>query len=55
MSTNAYVKFVTEEVVKFLNSPKDERKGRRGGEKQVFHDRWFGLLPFTFKLLLKRR
>lgn len=54
MSTNAYVKFVTEEVVKFLNSPKDERK-KRGAERQVFHDRWFGLLPFTFKLLLKRR
>ena len=58
MSTNNYLKFITEEIVKYMNSPREERKERREADRQegpVVASRWFGILPFSFKLFLKGR
>ncbi|GGN63916.1 MULTISPECIES: YqzE family protein [Oceanobacillus] len=58
MSTNNYLKFITEEIVKYMNSPREERKERRKTDKQeesVVLNRWFGILPFSFKLFIKGR
>ena len=58
MSTNNYLKFITEEIVKYMNSSREERKERRETDKQeesVVLNRWFGILPFSFKLFFKGR
>lgn len=58
MKTNDYVKYLTETVVKYADQPKEERvklKVERKLEKSPFLFRWFGILPYAFLLLIKRR
>ncbi|MRH43142.1 YqzE family protein [Aquibacillus halophilus] len=58
MSGNDYVKFMTQEIVKYMDTPHEERKkkkNQRSNNKNTFSGRWFGLLPFAFKLLVKKK
>jgi hypothetical protein len=57
MSGNDYVKFMTQEIVKYMELPHEERRKRKKGRKkeQWISGRWFGLLPFAFKLLVKKK
>ena len=58
MSGNNYLKFMTEEFVKYYNDPKDVRKKKREAEKlerSAYLNRWFGVLPFTLKMFIKNR
>lgn len=56
MSTNNYLKFITEEFVKYFNNPKEIRKKRREEkqEQTIYSNRWFGVIPFSFKMFLKK-
>lgn len=56
MSTNNYLKFITEEFVKYFNNPKEIRKKRREEkqEQTFYSNRWFGVIPFSFKMFLKK-
>lgn len=56
MSTNDYVKFVTQQFVSYMDSPKEERKQKREQRRNVrdpFLVRWFGILPLSLALLYK--
>ncbi|MCT2537544.1 YqzE family protein [Aquibacillus koreensis] len=60
MSGNDYMKFMTQEIVKYMDMPQEERKKRRQENKSqrkqdTLSNRWFGLLPFAFKLLVKKK
>ncbi|ASA95487.1 MULTISPECIES: YqzE family protein [Anoxybacillus] len=62
MAGNDYVKFMTEQVVKYLDQPRDERKKQRQQkkefkkqQKQPFLYRWFGVIPYAVILLFKRK
>ncbi|GAC89673.1 hypothetical protein KN10_0109 [Anoxybacillus flavithermus NBRC 109594] len=62
MAGNDYVKFMTEQVVKYLDQPRDERKKQRQQkkefkkqQKQPFLYRWFGVIPYAIILLFKRK
>jgi len=58
VSTNDYLKFVTEEVVKYIDTPKDKRKEqrkRRKNERAPFLSRWFGIIPFAIAMSMKKR
>ncbi|PLR85970.1 YqzE family protein [Bacillus canaveralius] len=53
MKTNDYVKYITQNVVKYIDQPKDVRKkikDERKETKQPFLIRWFGILPYLFQL-----
>lgn len=56
MSHNEYVKFITEQLVTAMNTSKQDRKKKREKKKDMttFSNRWFGLFPFTIKLMLKK-
>lgn len=52
---NDYVKFMTEQLVTYMNQTKDERKkNKREKTSYVVGNKWFGLFPFTIKLLMKK-
>ena len=56
MSDHTYLKFLTEEFVKYLNSPKEERRKRKEvgkEEKAIPLNRWFGVLPLSLRLFIK--
>ncbi|WP_199425704.1 YqzE family protein [Thermaerobacillus caldiproteolyticus] len=58
MSTNDYVKFVTQQFVTYMDQPKEERKKKRVQRKQEKPEllyRWFGMIPFSLRLLFRRK
>ncbi|MFS0879310.1 YqzE family protein [Bacillus sp. 7586-K] len=61
MSTNDYVKYLTQQIVKFMDTPKETRKQQREEKKlgetssTFYTNRWFGVLPFSIKLFVKKR
>ncbi|RKQ37778.1 YqzE family protein [Oceanobacillus halophilus] len=55
MSGNDYIKFVTEQVVSYLDQPAEERKKRKNNPKTTgLSNRWFGVLPFVLKSIRKK-
>ncbi|MBD1378830.1 YqzE family protein [Metabacillus arenae] len=58
MSTNDYVKYLTQQIVKYLDTPQEEkkqRKERKKIERSPIATRWFGIIPFALQLLIKKR
>lgn len=57
MSGNDYLKYVTEQVVSYLDLPAEEKKKRKSEQKQTtpgFSNRWLGVLPFMIKSIRKK-
>jgi hypothetical protein len=58
LSTNDYIKYITQTFVQHYSIPKSERKQKRiqkKEEKPPFLLNWFGLLPYAFLMLFKRK
>lgn len=58
MSTNAYIKYVTQQVVQYFNLPKTERKENRQQRKETRRSStstWFGIVPFALSMFFKKR
>ncbi|TVY08307.1 YqzE family protein [Paenibacillus cremeus] len=51
------VKFLTQQVVKYIETPKDVRKQVRAGRREVrerWSTRWFGMLPLALRMWYDR-
>ncbi|MBM7569682.1 hypothetical protein JOC48_000151 [Aquibacillus albus] len=50
---------MTQEIVKYMNMPQEEKKKRKENRSNNKTDnisgRWFGLLPFALKLLIQKK
>nr|WP_206702187.1 YqzE family protein [Bacillus vallismortis] len=49
---------MTQQLVKYIDTPKDERKERKDVRKETkipASQQWFGIFPYGFKLWLKRK
>ncbi|WP_427052560.1 YqzE family protein [Paenibacillus sp. TC-CSREp1] len=46
------VKYITQRVVHYMDTPKDERKERRAQSrrKEPWSIKWFGMIPFAVSL-----
>ncbi|KAB8128450.1 YqzE family protein [Gracilibacillus oryzae] len=58
MANDDYVKYVTQRIVKYMDTPKNERRKDHKEikkEEQFYSNRWFGVLPFAFRLFLQKR
>ncbi|NPC93293.1 YqzE family protein [Bacillus sp. WMMC1349] len=59
MKTNDYVKYMTEQLVKYMDTPKQERKQLKEKRKEARPSsgsyRWLGILPMGCMMLFKRR
>lgn len=53
MSGDEYVKYVTESMLKFLLSSKEERKIKKG-QKAPFSFRLFGIIPLVIAFQIKK-
>ncbi|SMF78777.1 YqzE-like protein [Paenibacillus uliginis N3/975] len=47
-NSNDLIKYITERVVTYIDTPKEDRKRRRG--KEPWTVRWFGMIPFSVSL-----
>ncbi|MGF9695415.1 MULTISPECIES: YqzE family protein [Paenibacillus] len=48
------VKYITQRVVHFMDTPKEERKGRTKA-KEPWAMKWFGMLPFAVSLWVGKK
>jgi hypothetical protein len=49
MSSNDIVKYLTQEFVRYIDTPKENRKKK---QKESWASRWFGMIPMSFKVFL---
>ncbi|MDF2669923.1 MAG: hypothetical protein K0R67_2229 [Paenibacillus sp.] len=52
------IKYITEQVVTFMETPADVRKENRKvlrGQKEPWKSRWFGMIPFAISMWLEER
>ncbi|MDF0727784.1 YqzE family protein [Cytobacillus sp. S13-E01] len=57
MSPNDYVKFMTQQIVSYIDKPKEMRKEtrlQRKTERTPFVNHWFGVIPYGFQLFFKK-
>lgn len=58
MKTNDYVKYVTKSVIQYIDKPRTEKKQTRNKKKadrEPFAVKWFGILPYLFMFIRKRK
>ncbi len=51
MKTNDMVKYLTQEFVKYIDTPKTERKKK---PKQHWTSKWFGMIPMALRMFLRK-
>ncbi|KMM37854.1 YqzE family protein [Guptibacillus hwajinpoensis] len=57
MSSNDLVKYMTQQVVSYIDQPKEERQNQRAerkASKQPFLFRWFGIIPMAISMFVKK-
>lgn len=56
MSSHTYIKYLTEQVVTYMNKTPNERKKRKHTKKNelTYSNHWFGLIPFVFKMMFRK-
>ncbi|GEN35012.1 YqzE family protein [Aneurinibacillus danicus] len=52
MSSQEYVKYLAQRFVKYMETPKEQRT-KKPKEKLLY--RWFGMLPLSLSMLIRRR
>ncbi len=50
-SSNDLIKYFTQEVVRYLDTPKEERR-QKTNEPTVYH--WFGFMPLAIRMSTER-
>ncbi|GEN87389.1 MULTISPECIES: YqzE family protein [Oceanobacillus] len=52
MKSNDYIRFLTEEMMKYINLPTEEKKERKQKKKssnQLYSNKWLGIIPFSIQ------
>ncbi|OEH92879.1 YqzE family protein [Bacillus solimangrovi] len=58
MSANDYVKFVTQQIVSYMDQPKEERKrlkNEKSQNRQPRMNRYFGMMPFAVSMMFNKK
>jgi hypothetical protein len=53
MSSDDYVKFLTQKFVKYMDTPKNERKTTKP-TKEKWTYRWFGMIPMSLRMIFNK-
>jgi len=60
MSVNDYIKYITEQVMTYLNKSPEEKRQEKIQQKKKkkgkvkLTNQWLGVLPMAFKLFIKK-
>ncbi|MGM7701953.1 YqzE family protein [Pseudalkalibacillus sp. Hm43] len=58
MSLNDLIKYLTQQFVKYVDQPKEDRKKTKEGrkeEKAPLSVKWFGLVPMAISMFIKKK
>ncbi|GIP33981.1 YqzE family protein [Paenibacillus sp. J2TS4] len=55
VKTDEFVKYITQQLVTYIDTPRDVKRERRQLKKQArsmekWTERWFGLIPFSLQM-----
>jgi hypothetical protein len=53
MSSSDYVRFLTEQFVRYIDNPKQQRPNKK--ERQPRGYKWFGLVPLALGIFFRKR
>lgn len=48
--SNDLIKYITQQVVTYMGTPKETRKASRAQKKEHWGVRWFGMVPVSMKM-----
>jgi len=57
MSGKDYLKFVTEQIVTYMDLSSEEKKLRKQTQKMnrpLYTSKWLGMLPFSLKIIFQK-
>lgn len=54
MSFKDWITYMIEKIVWFLETPQQERKAVRKAKQEPWTYRWFGLVPLSMKIAVKK-
>ncbi|HLS08048.1 YqzE family protein [Lentibacillus sp.] len=57
MPFNDYVKYLTQQITSYIDTPAEDKKEQKVKNKEkpsVYSNRWLGVLPFAFKVARKK-
>ncbi|MFT9486343.1 YqzE family protein [Tepidibacillus infernus] len=54
MKSNDFVKYLTIQLVERIDNPKQKSKETAKEQTESFSSHWFGLIPFSLKMVMKR-
>lgn len=56
MSGNDYIKFMTEQVITYMDLSSEEKKKRKNkkADYPFYTSKWLGILPFTIKMMFQK-
>ena len=60
ISGNEYIKYITEQIVAYLDKTPEEKKEmkimqqKHKGDNRRLSSQWFGMLPISLKLFMKK-
>ncbi|WP_040985292.1 YqzE family protein [Oceanobacillus jeddahense] len=59
MKSNDYIRFLTEEMVKYMNLSSEEKEERKQKKKnsssQLYSNKWLGVIPFSIQSWYRKR
>ncbi|MFC4558796.1 YqzE family protein [Virgibacillus kekensis] len=57
MSGNDYIKYLTEQITTYIDTPAEEKKLKKSAHKHSmpgYTNRWLGVLPLALKMFIKK-
>lgn len=55
MSFKDWISYVIKRIILHLETPKEERRERRVARREKWSYRWFGMIPFSMKMYVRRQ
>ncbi|MGJ9456954.1 YqzE family protein [Oceanobacillus sp. CF4.6] len=56
MSGNDYLKFITEQLISYMDLSSEEKQKRKKRKKDypIYTSKWLGMLPFTIRIMFQK-
>jgi hypothetical protein len=54
MQFKDWVQFILQRMIWYMETPRSERKAMRQQEREPWSVRWFGMIPFSMKMVMDR-
>lgn len=54
MTFKDWISYLIKRWIHYVETPKEERKEKKEARKEDWSSKWFGMIPFSMKMMLMR-